>query len=118
MALPALTFVFTFMAFLLSRFRCPQHFFKPSCGPCLGAPGCAACLYFRFHVHGILLSGYSCRQCLFQPPCGSCLAAPGCAAGLFFRFLVLAHSPFSLDLSQRFLRAPPTPSSLSSPNAT
>src|SRR5229473_1603520 len=59
-ALPAFTFVFTFIPFLLSGLNCSQRFFQPPCGSCLGAPGCAACLYFRFHVHAHSPFSFSC----------------------------------------------------------
>ncbi len=59
-ALPAFTLVFTFMPFLLSVLNCSQRFFEPTYGPCLATPSCAACLYFRFHVHAHSPFWFSC----------------------------------------------------------
>src|SRR5258708_17726066 len=47
MALPAFTFVFTFMPLLLSRLK----LVSTTRDSCLAAPNCATGLYLRFHVH-------------------------------------------------------------------
>jgi len=86
-ALPAFTFVFTFMFFSFLASVDSNDSSSHLCEPCLAAPNRATGLYLRLHVHVALLSRCSFfSKRFFQP----CLAAPNRATGLYLRFHVHA----------------------------
>src|SRR5260370_32168314 len=101
MALPAFTFVFTFMPLLLSRLK----LVSTTRDSCLAAPNCATGLYLRFHVHVHTPFSLSWSSIFLPADFGPCSVTPDCVACFYFRFHVHTFSPFWFELFPTFLRA-------------
>src|SRR5258706_7580273 len=93
MALPAFTFVFTFMPLLLSRLK----LVSTTRDSCLGAPHGAARPYFLFHIHAGSPFSLQLSERFFQPPLQNALNCPRLRSRPLPSFSRSYRSPFSVS---------------------